>query len=238
MKMEFYKIHFENKSIKKEINLNILGKEFFLNNKNKGKIIYENKKYDFADFFKIKNAQKNEIKVKIILDEYCPNRSFMFNNWDTISKISIDIIELKDNFNEKIIKNEELYSNKILDFSSVSNNDDSDFYGNSNSDTIISEVTLHKKQFENNSTIKQNKELLIFNNGLYKEINIINMHKMFCGCTSLKSLNILSNWNIENSIDMSYMFKNCSISSLPDILSKWNTTNIIDMSFYFVIVYH
>ena len=71
MKMEFYKIHFENKNIKKEINLNILGKEFFLNNKNKGKIIYENKKYDFADFFKIKNAQKNEIKVKIILDEYC-----------------------------------------------------------------------------------------------------------------------------------------------------------------------
>ena len=48
------------------------------------------------------------------------------------------------------MKNEELYSNKILDFSSVSNNDDSDFYGNSNSDTIISEVTLHKKQFENN----------------------------------------------------------------------------------------
>ena len=61
--------------------------------------------------------------------------------------------------------------------------------------------------------------------------NIQNMNGMFCGCSSLKELN-LSNININNVTDMSCMFDGCS--SLKEInLSNFNTNNATDMSWLF-----
>ena len=56
------------------------------------------------------------------------------------------------------------------------------------------------------------------------------MSYLFCGCSSLKELPDISNWNINNVNDLSSLFYKCSsLNYLPDI-STWNTSNIINMS--------
>ena len=61
--------------------------------------------------------------------------------------------------------------------------------------------------------------------------NVMNMSKMFYGCSSLTSLN-LSNFNTANVTNMSEMFCNCS--SLTSFnLSCFNTANVTDMSWMF-----
>ena len=63
----------------------------------------------------------------------------------------------------------------------------------------------------------------------YKKVK--DMSYMFSGCTSLKSLPDISNWNIDNVTNLSDMFSNCeSLQSLPDI-SIWNTSKANDISF-------
>ena len=60
--------------------------------------------------------------------------------------------------------------------------------------------------------------------------NITNMKWMFFGCNSLESLPDISNWDISNVTDIQFMFAGCkSLKNLPDI-SKWNTKNILNMS--------
>ena len=57
------------------------------------------------------------------------------------------------------------------------------------------------------------------------------MSFMFCGCSSLTSLN-LSNFNTNNVNNMSAMFHNCSsLTSLN--LSNFNTNNVTNMSYMF-----
>ena len=60
--------------------------------------------------------------------------------------------------------------------------------------------------------------------------NITNMKWMFFGCNSLESLPDISNWDISNVTDIQFMFAGCkSLKNIPDI-SKWNTKNILNMS--------
>ena len=54
---------------------------------------------------------------------------------------------------------------------------------------------------------------------------------MFCGCSSLKELN-LNNFNTNNVTNMSDMFYGCS--SLKELnLNNFNTNNVTDMCFMF-----
>ena len=67
--------------------------------------------------------------------------------------------------------------------------------------------------------------------------NVTDMSSLFYNCSSLISLPDISNWNTSNVTDMSGLFYNCSsLKSLPDI-SNWNTSNVRNMSFYFIIVH-
>ena len=53
---------------------------------------------------------------------------------------------------------------------------------------------------------------------------------MFYGCSKLKKIPDISNWNLNNINDINFLFYNCSsLTELPDI-SKWNTNNIEDMN--------
>ena len=64
------------------------------------------------------------------------------------------------------------------------------------------------------------------------------MEGLFAGCSSLKYLPDISNWNIENTKSLKDLFLGCtSLNKLPDI-SKWNTKNIKNMNFYLKIVLH
>ena len=54
---------------------------------------------------------------------------------------------------------------------------------------------------------------------------------MFCGCSSLKELN-LNNFNTNNVTDMSYMF--CGCSSCKELnLNNFNTNNVTNMLYMF-----
>ena len=56
---------------------------------------------------------------------------------------------------------------------------------------------------------------------------------MFLGCSSLKSLPDISNWDTKNVTDMSYMFSYCSsLKSLPDI-SKWTLKKNLNRDYMF-----
>ena len=54
---------------------------------------------------------------------------------------------------------------------------------------------------------------------------------MFCGCSSLKKINLIS-FNTNNVYNMSNMF--CECSSLKELnLNNFNTNNVTDMSYMF-----
>lgn len=57
--------------------------------------------------------------------------------------------------------------------------------------------------------------------------------EMFTGCSNLKNIEGLSNWNTENVTNMHYMF--CYCNKLSDIgaLADWDTGNVTDMSSMF-----
>lgn len=61
--------------------------------------------------------------------------------------------------------------------------------------------------------------------------NVTSMRAMFCGCSSLTSLDV-SNFKTQNVTNMGYMFATCSALTSLD-LSNFNTQNVIDMGFMF-----
>ena len=63
--------------------------------------------------------------------------------------------------------------------------------------------------------------------------NVSNMHGMFSGCSSLSSLEGISKWKTENVTDMSYMFHECSSLSSLSGISNWQTGNVSNMSYMF-----
>ena len=63
--------------------------------------------------------------------------------------------------------------------------------------------------------------------------NVVDMNWMFNSCSSLTTIDGLSNWNTSNVIRMGSMFYNCSsLASLGD-LSSWNTSNVVNMNWMF-----
>ena len=216
-------------NIYKEIlsyDIRILGSDFVKNNKNKAKLIINNKKYALKEFINQKGSTSDEIKINILLNKDLLNISSFFKNCFKLIEFSfknnisdIDNEETKDfeeNFGCKIDYNEDI---------------NSDIYNNIRNDTIYSNystITSGKENYNSydNSIIENIEDSLIF----HQYNNYFNISYTFYNCVSLKSLPDISKWNTSNVFDMSGMFANCSsLSSLPDI-SKWNTSNVIDMS--------
>jgi len=217
----------------KSDNVRILGHNFVKNNKNKVKLLINNKKYNLKEFVDSKEFKEYQIKINIILSKGLSNISYMFENCFKLEEFSI-----YDNIN---IDNEEYYNYEEnfyfhADYGeNINENDDNiykNFYKNlKNNDiyTNISEVPQNTKSDENqnNSTMK-----FIIDNIITKQYNYYsNMSHMFYNCPSLEYLpDDISNWNTNNVRDISGIFYNCfKLSSLPDI-SEWNINNVRDMS--------
>ena len=83
--------------------LYLLGKDFVKNNKNKGKIIFKNKKHPLKEFLPVNEFRSRVIKVKMILNKNIYNKSYMFKDCKSLLHFSAN-----DNY-EKIEKNELLY---------------------------------------------------------------------------------------------------------------------------------
>ena len=122
MKVEKYKMIYE---VKDKGNIKrILGEEFYKNNYNKEKMIYNNKKIaHLGGLFDLKNIMNDHLKISMILSKDCTNKSCMFKDCSSL-------IQLK--FYKNIYNNDEkdiLFDNSnILDFGynnkDINNNND------------------------------------------------------------------------------------------------------------------
>ena len=91
---------------KKTNAIRILGKEFFKNNSNKGKIINSNKKIKLIQgILHFNNFIDHKLKIKMILSKDCYNKSYMFKDCSFLTEI---------NFHDKIYKDEEKEKDSIL----------------------------------------------------------------------------------------------------------------------------
>ena len=226
--------------------LKILGKHFCINNKNKGKLILNNKKFDLKEFINIKNSNEKQIKVKMILKENIQDKSFMFENCDSILKLNFN-----DNFD--YIKNQEDFE---IDYCFLENNENNIIFGENcqkisqeiyrpidfkddevgideDSNTLYENCGNHISGNEIKSKENNKNSLLINKTLLQSKYNWINLKFIFCESSSISSLTDISKWKTMEDINvtnMSGMFYNCSsLLSLLDI-SKWNTINVTDMS--------
>ena len=210
MEMKCYKMIY--KIEKNTEKLTILGKDFIKNNKNKCKLIINNKKCQLKDIILIKSIKKSN--MKLVLNKNIYNKSFMFKNCVKLESL-IQISNVHDIENllndEPMIDVNEREKNNLNNFSDTySDTDDSDY--------SFSEIT--KKTEENSDKfeivkIYQKLNFLMDNNIILKE--------MFYNCKSLKILPDLSKWNKKVIHDMSKMFFNCkSLTYLPNI-SCWDT---------------
>ena len=220
--------------------LNILGKVFVKNNRNKAKLIYRNKKYNLKDYFKLYNFKKSELKIDILLSRDICNISYMFNKCESILKFSMKnnkknyeidnyFPEIEKNKNELEYNRNEIDENKGTLFEGL---EDNLFYCECSeiSEKDVSSETENLYLIMNNLETNNKSEEMIYeiesSSSLSYKLNfnnIINISYMFNNCVSLSSLPDISKWNTNNVKDMSRIFNNCvSLSSLPDI-SKLNT---------------
>ena len=100
MEMEKYLMLYE---IDKDQNaLRVLGEEFVRNNRNKGIMIYKNKKYSLKGLFRPFDIKYNKLKIKMLLSKNCYNKSFMFSNCSSL---------LQFKFSNNIYINNDISSN-------------------------------------------------------------------------------------------------------------------------------
>ena len=203
--------------------LRILGKEFIKNNKNKGKLIINNKRYKLEEYIKIEDNNVQNYKLQMILSKDLSNYSYMFKDCESLIEFSSYDYEEDYDFNKMNIV--EISKEEILNFDIDANYNDNSFYKD-NPFIDISEITKKEVSIKNsdNSELSELDDSLVFSNNNYTILK-----GMFFECESLKIIPDLSKLNTKNIVDVSEMFFRCkSLSSLPDI-SKWRTDNIIYM---------
>ena len=224
MEVEVFKMIY--KMEKDKYNLRILGEVFKNNNKNKAKIIINNKKYPLNDVLSIENIRSK--KILMILSKNIYNKSCMFKNCELLESVSKPISHsfLDDSWQE-LNNNEIITENKITGkgFTSKENS-----FLSKNMEINSNEFTYISEKEEENSEIS----IKYLNNTLKLERdNYTILSEMFSNCKSLSSIPDISNWDTRFIINISYMFSNCEqLSSLPYI-SEWNTSNVFNMSYMF-----
>ena len=110
MEVEKYRLIYKINNNKK--NIRILGKDFVKNNKNKGKLIFLNRKYPLEDIFTIKTGKENIFKLGIMLNQTVTNRSSMFKGCKTLMEISgIEDGYFNDDIYQIIGETENLFRN-------------------------------------------------------------------------------------------------------------------------------
>ena len=204
--------------------IRLFGSDFVYKNKDKCKIIYNEKEYDLMEYFKFDNNynHNDSIKIQLRINNNITDISNMFyfcRELLSISDLSVD------NFNITDI-------NKSFDGNNFNNS--SEKADNSNeidiSETFYNDnLTLSSIQKNTNSSVyNEINELIYLKENIFT--NVTDMSYMFYGCSSLISLPDISKWDTKNVTNMSDMFNGCSsLISLPDI-SKWDTKNVTNMS--------
>ena len=97
-KIEIYKLKYKKKENSDEIR--ILGYDFTEKNRNKGRLVLNNKKFPLNSLINIKDMKKSQLTI--ILNKNVYDKSFMFQNCETLEafqKLSIndDFHKFKNN---------------------------------------------------------------------------------------------------------------------------------------------
>jgi surface protein len=190
-----------------EDKIKIFGSIFVKNNRNKCKIIFNNKKYELQEELDINDLDIDVFSIIIVGVNNISDFSYMFHECDNLIKIEI----LNDDDIDDIL-DDNIYS---------ANENMEDLIPVINNHNIINDIVCGISIKDSSESFKE------------KKGNIINMSKMFYGCTLLKSIEVNPEYETNNIVDISYMFAQCeNLKVFPDI-SKWNTSNIKDMSYLF-----
>ena len=190
--------------------IRIFGKDFVYNNKEKCKIIIDEKEKEISEFYKYEKKGKNTITIKLKLNENIEDITGIFTDCENLISVksifsinSLDINDLSDLFSGcsslKSLPNSlsEWNTFNIKNMSGI-------FYG--------------CKSLENLPDISK-----------WDTSNVTNMMSMFNGCSSLIDLPDISKWNISKTENISCMFNNCSsLRQIPNI-SNWKTENVTNM---------
>ena len=213
----------ETKRELKSDKIRILDHYLVKNNKNKSKLIKNNKKYKLKELINSQEFKDNEIKINILLSkELLLNGSYMFQNCTKLKEFSMydNIIDI----NEEYIDFEDKEKNNELKKDHQENTDDNsndNFYktlindNTNNTNSNYSEISKMTKRLDS----QDNLNIAIMKTNLkFYQYKYFNMSHMFYNCVSLLSLPDISKINTNDVTDMSKMFYNCStLLSLLDI---------------------
>ena len=203
------------KDIKENI-LQVFGNRFVENNKDKCKIIINNKKYRLTNCLELntdKIDNNQEIMIKLTGINNITNASNMFYGCS-----SLKLFPDTPKWETSKVENME---NMFLRCSSLESIPDISNWNTSNVESM-------NCLFYECSSLKSLPDISKWN-----IINVKYMKKMFFRCSSLKSLPDLSKWDTRNVVSMDSMFYECQLlESLPD-LGNWNTSNVESMNCLF-----
>ena len=135
--------------------LRILGNYFVRKNKNKGRLIINNKKSNLKDIIQIDDIKENTLKIKMILNKNIYNKSYMFENSTSLLQVSL-FNDLSNIYYEQF----EEYEN---DDSSIEIDDSNgEIFGDSfsyNNDSISDLSKVEEEQIGNSTIIYMEKKL-------------------------------------------------------------------------------
>ena len=138
---------------KNKVKLRILEEYFCRNNKNKGKLIINNKKSEIKEFINIENINKEQIKIKMLLNKNLYNKSYMFKDCETLLQLKInnnlEYIEDNENFDRNNCELENNENNiNYEEYEETNLNKSFEFYGDNGideyNDTFINNISTIK----------------------------------------------------------------------------------------------
>ena len=218
MEYEKYTLYYDIK--KNSDTIRLLGDYFARNNRNKGTMIYENKRYPLARLFQFEDFEDDMLTIKILLSKNCYNKSFMFKDCSSLLYIK---------FNNSIYNKQDILFNSTNNIF-IGNKKNEIFYDNYKWNTNISSID---EIFSNCSSL-----LALPDISDWDTKNIIEFNKIFYNCKSLLSLPDIYKWEIKNFIDLDGIFDNCSyLVSLTALGWEDNSVNIKEILYKFLSLY-
>ena len=227
---------------KNEDKIKLFGSQFVTKNRNKCKIIFENKEYELQEYFDKKNYShiQNELKIELKVIDKISNTTQMFAQCSSLKSLP----DISDLDTSSITKMDWMFleCKSLVKFPDTLDWDTSNvtsmmgMFGRCESLVSLpdisqwntSKVVSFKGMFAECESLKNLPDISIWNTE-----NITDMSAMFTSCESLQYLPDISKWNTINVTTIKGIFMNCmSLEYLPDI-SKWNTSNVIDMDYLF-----
>ena len=158
---------------------------------------------NYIHFFNIRNIMNFLFK----LEDESETNEIKYNN--ELSENDIITIEYKNNINNKT----KLFNKTFVD---------------NNKEKMNMEIEGEILQLNKEHIFNSNKNYVIIKLIIKKDVNEIDMYKMFANCQNLISINGISQWKKTKIINISKMFFNCvSLSYIPDI-NDWDISKVND----------